>query len=127
MFRFVLTDDWWNEANMSAFVRKTRSYKAASSPRGQPIFEVAIEDVGPVRRQYLQGCTETEHKTAKERVLRLLRGFSANDAIPAVEVVEAPSGSGYRYELTHGAHRFYCSLAAGVTHIPAVKGFDWNG
>ena len=122
-----LSDDWWDEANMARFVTKDRSYWAAPSLNKGPIFGVAIEDVGPLRRANIfMDDMETERKTARERVLRLLRGFQANEAIPPVEVVEAPPGYGYRYKLTHGAHRLYCSLAAGFTHIPAIKGFEWD-
>jgi hypothetical protein len=123
-----LSDDWWDEAKMDGFVRKARSYKAAASPKtDQAVFEIAIEDVGPVRRANIfKDDMEAERKTARERVLRLLKGFQVDDAIPPVEVVEAPPGYGYRYKLTHGAHRLYCSLAAGFTHIPAVTGFDWE-
>lgn len=123
-----LSDDWWAEANMGGFIRKARSYTATPNPNeDQPIFEVCIEDVGPLRRASIfKDDMETEQKTARERVLRLLRGFQADEQIPPVEVVEAVPGSRYRYKLTHGAHRLYCSLAAGFTHIPAVKGFDWD-
>jgi hypothetical protein len=122
-----LSDDWWDEADMGSFVVKDRSYRAAPSPNKGPIFQVAIEDVGPLRRgNIFKDDMETERKTARERVLRLLRGFQTNEAIPPVEVVEAPPGYGYRYKLTHGAHRLYCSLAAGFTHVPAAKGFEWD-
>jgi hypothetical protein len=125
---FELCEDWWHESDMDGFVRKARSYRTAPDPnKERPIFEVAIEDVGPLRRASIfKDDMETERKTARERVLRLLKGFHADDAIPPVEVVEASPDYGYRYKLTHGAHRLYCSLAAGFTHIPAVKGFDWD-
>ena len=50
--------------------------------------------------------------------------FRADDPIPSVEVIPGPPESGYRYQLFHGAHRFYCSLAAGYTYVPAIKGFQ---
>ncbi|MFL6311905.1 MAG: hypothetical protein ACJ71W_07345 [Terriglobales bacterium] len=65
--------------------------------------------------------------TAKDRVLKILRGFLANEAIPPVEVVELlPPVAPYRYKLTNGTHRFYLSIAAGFRQIPAVDGFDIN-
>lgn len=65
-----------------------------------------------------------EEGTARERVLRILRGFRLDNAIPPVEIVEGQHP--HRYKLTHGAHRFYCSLAAGFTSVPTIEGFDWH-
>jgi hypothetical protein len=45
-------------------------------------------------------------------------------AIPPIELVDTPAGSLFRYKLTAGTHRLYCSLAAGFTHVPAVEGID---
>jgi hypothetical protein len=45
-------------------------------------------------------------------------------AIPPIELVGTPAGSLFRYKLTAGTHRLYCSLAAGFTHVPAVEGID---
>lgn len=122
-----LNDDWWGKADMVGFVPKSRSYRAPSTYKDQHVYEVSIEDVGPVcRASIFKDDTEGERQTARERVLRLLRGFRAGDAIPPVEVVVGPPGYGYRYKLTHGTHRLYCSLAAGFTHVPAIDGFDWE-
>ncbi len=62
----------------------------------------------------------------KDRVISILTGFRTGSAIPPVEVVLEPEGSNFRYKLVHGAHRFYCSLAAGYSHVPAIMGFDLN-
>lgn len=122
-----LNDQWWAEADMTEFVPKSKSYCAPSAYKDQQVYQVSIEDVGPVcRASIFKDDIEGEHQTARERVLRLLRGFRAGDTIPPVEVVVATPGYGYRYKLTHGTHRMYCSLAAGFTHVPAVNGFDWE-
>ena len=122
-----LNDHWWAEADMAEFVPKFKFYRTPSNYKDQQVYEVSIEDVGPVcRASIFKDDAEVERQTARERVLRLLRGFRADDAIPPVEVVVAPPGYGYRYKLTHGAHRLYCSLAAGFTHVPAVDGFEWE-
>jgi hypothetical protein len=115
-----LDDDWWAEAGMSGFVLTSTAYRALQG-KGQ-IREVRIEDVGPVSRDPMFHDS-IEEGSARDRVVRLLRGFRSGDAIPPVEVVKG-SGYGHPYKLTHGAHRFYCSLAAGFTHIPTVEGFD---
>jgi len=122
-----LNDGWWAEADMAGFVPKSKSYRAPSFYKDQPVYEVCIEEVGPVIRVPGVGIfnDSEEDGPARERVLRLLRGFQAGDTIPPVQVLVGQPGYGYRYKLIHGAHRFYCSLAAGFTHVPAVEGFDF--
>jgi hypothetical protein len=44
---------------------------------------------------------------ARERVIKILRGFRLGEAIPAVEVIEWSPGSPHKYRLTNGNHRFY--------------------
>jgi hypothetical protein len=111
---------------------ESKSYRALSPSKNQSVFEVCIVEIGPVevgpgrRVSVFKDDMEVEQQTARERVLRLLRGFRADDCIPPVEVVIGPQGYGYRYKLTHGTHRLYCALAAGFTHVPAVEGFYWQ-
>jgi hypothetical protein len=96
---------------------------------GQSVYEVRLDDVAPVERKLSHGIFNDDIErgpTAKDRVLKILRGFVANDAIPPVEVVRFPTSAQYRYKLTHGVHRFYLSIAAGFTHVPAIDGFDWD-
>lgn len=124
-----LNDDWWAEACMAGFVATSKAYCAPAVYRDQRVYELSIVDVGPVIRAPGVGIfnDSEEDGPARERVLRLLRGFRTGDAIPPVAVVVGPPGYGYRYKLTHGTHRLYCSLAAGFTHVPAVDGFDFGG
>jgi len=51
-------------------------------------------------------------------------GFRTGEAFPPIEVTEIPTGSDHKYRPTHGAHRFYCSVAVGFTEVPAVRGLD---
>ena len=122
-----LNDEWWSEAEMSGFAPQCKAYRAPGSYKGQHVQEVPIADIGPLHRASIfKDDLEEEHKTARERVLRLLRGFRAGDSIPPVEIVDSPPGYGFPYKLTHGAHRLYCSLASGFTHVPIIKGVDWH-
>src|SRR6266403_1062482 len=41
-----------------------------------------------------------------------------------LKIAKGQAGYPYRYKLVHGAHRFYCSLAAGFKCVPAIEGFD---
>ena len=95
----------------------------------QDVREVPINDVGPVSRNPGVGIfndSEEEGRSARERVVRILRGFRFDDAIPPVEIVAGQGGYPYRYKLVHGAHRLYCALAAGFKCVPAVEGLDLN-
>jgi len=126
----VLSDDWWAEAGMAGFTPSSTAYHA--DPRTFPdqrIFEVRIDDIGPVRRAPGVGIFNDDHDrqaSARERVVAILLGFRSGAMIPPVQVVKAEALSAYPYKLVHGTHRLYCSLAAGFSHVPAVEGFDIN-
>ena len=119
---FELDCAWWTEAGMEKFAPLTRAYVAKSSQTdGRSIIEVPIEDVRAVSRKPGIGIfNDNEDSTARERVVRILGGFVSGEKIRPVEVKCEPPESPYRYKLHDGTHRFYCSLAAGFSHVPAV-------
>ena len=123
---FDVPDEWWDEAGMVGFIPSTNAY--ATDFNHFPdckVRVIAIQDVSPVLRNLSAGIfTDDEEASARERVGRILRGFKSGAAIPPVEIVNANPGDEYAYKLVNGAHRFYCSLAAGYTHVPTVIGFD---
>ena len=123
-----LDDDWWKEAGMAGFSPISRAYRTDPrfSETGEPALEVAIADVAPAPRPVGIFRDSEDGIPARERVVRILRGFRLDEAIPPVRVVENKTGSLHRYKLTDGAHRFYCSIASGFTHVPTLKGFDWD-
>jgi len=125
-----LQDDWWAEAGMAGFVALGPTYRVDLNAFPKlTVYNVRIEQVGPVHRNLNAGVFNDDKNrglSARERVTCILRGFRANMALPPVEVVRLPSSDPYRYKLVHGVHRFYCSLAADFTHVPAVDGFDWE-
>lgn len=123
-----LNDTWLEEADMKDFSPPSDSYRVnIESANGKEIFAVKIIEVSPVRRNPDVGIFNTSAEAnAKDRVISILTGFRTGSAIPPVEVVLEPEGSNFRYKLVHGAHRFYCSLATGFSHVPAIKGFDIN-
>jgi hypothetical protein len=121
-----LLDEWWAEAGMVNFVPTSRSYCVEQSFH-EEIQEVSIEDVGPVLRKPIFRDGSEGEGTKRERVIRLLRDFRLGRRTHPVEVVEGKPEYRHRYKLTHGAHRLYCSLAAGFTHVPVViNEFDIN-
>jgi hypothetical protein len=92
---------------------------------GERIFEIPIQEIAPVRRNPGVGIfNDNDELSARDRVLRILRGFRAGDGILPIELVDMPVGSPQRFKLTAGTHRLYCSPAAGFSHVPATEGFD---
>ena len=122
-----IPDDWWTEAGMRGFFPTFTAYRV-----NQKLFpntrEVLIQEIGPVSRNPGEGIfnNSVAEGSARDRVVRILRGFRFDDAIPPVEIVEVPAGRPYRYKLLHGAHRFYCSLAAGFKCVPTIEGSNGN-
>lgn len=100
-------------------------YNSVQQFRNRAVSIVLIEEIGPVLRDPgipIFNKSDDEGIAAEARVLRILRGFVAGDEIPPIAVSKQPGGA-YRYELSHGVHRLYCSLAAGFTHVPATDGY----
>jgi hypothetical protein len=126
--QIVLDDDWWVEAGMAGFASSSAAYPADPDAfPGQRIFEVRIDDIGPVRRASGVGIFNDDRETgssAHDRVVKILRGFRSGALIPPVQVVKTKPGDDYPYKLVAGTHRLYCSLAAGFSHVPATFGFD---
>lgn len=126
-FEFELNDRWWLEARMTGFVPSTKAYRVDAHAH-LDVFYVNISDVAPVRRQLSHGVFNDDPEkdlSAEDRVLRILGGFRTDSPIPPVQVRRQPKGSVYAYQLWHGAHRFYCSLAAGFSEIPAIEAPDF--
>jgi hypothetical protein len=123
-----LDDTWLSEAEMNSFKPMARTYRVdIEAAKGRTVFEVRIDEVRPVRRNPGIGIfNDNEVTTARDRVVSILLGCRTGSDIPPVEIVTEPEGSNFRYKLVAGVHRFYCSLAAGFLHVPAVEGFDIN-
>ena len=123
-----LDDTWYTEAEMDGFVPLTRTYLVnADAANGRKLFDIRIDEVRPVKRNPGVGIfNDNQEASARERVVSILRGFRTGSAIPPVEIVLEPPDSQFRYRLIAGVHRFYCSLAAGFSHVPAVEGFDFS-
>jgi len=120
-FVFEICDEWWAEAGMSGFVPSRQSYRTQRA--SSDICEVRIVDIAPVPRKLSCGVFNDDPETgltAKERCMKILRGFVNGDAIPPVQIAKQNPDSPYTYEVRHGAHRFYLSIGAGFTHVPAV-------
>ena len=108
-----LSDEWWAEVGMDDFVPKEKTY-CVKRVDSREVHEVSFEEVAPV-------CRATGVDLLKrERTVQILIGFQKGEAIPPVEIIKVRAGGKYLYKLKNGTHRFYCSLVAGFSHVPAV-------
>ena len=114
-FPFYVPDSWWLKAKMAEFEPRTLHYRT-DDPEA---LSVSVGEVEPVRRQLSYGVFADE-----EGVLNIFNGSVENSAILPVDIKRQPQGSVYPYALYDGAHRFYCSVAAGFSHVPAVMTGD---
>jgi hypothetical protein len=57
-------------------------------------------------------------RSSSDTAGRALRQKRAASAIGPAKI-----GSDFEYKLVDGTHRLYLSLAAALTHVPAVRGF----
>jgi len=119
---------------MHEFTRSTPSYSAlppypqdAGSPQnppGAPL--VAITAIEPLIRHLKDGIPEAPIFASRERLVSILKGIKNNAQIPPICLFDNADGC-YHYKIHQGVHRFYASIAAGFTHIPAliVEPFVW--
>jgi hypothetical protein len=124
-----LEDSWLVAAKAATFVPTRSAYVVDSTHCNERYLGlIDIDDIGPVLRApsvpYFHGSVE-EGITAEERVVRILRAFATEAALPPVEIVKTPNGR-YPFKLTDGTHRLYLSLAVGFTRVPANEGFDFE-
>ena len=122
-----LPDEWWAEAGMVGFVPARAAYRANPAPyTDERVVAIPIADVEPLERNLSHGIFNDSDifGTARERVVSILKGFREDSAIPAVHVVRVGPGGPYRFRLKVGAHRFYCAVAAGFTHVSAIDVTD---
>ncbi len=127
-FAFNIPDEWWFEGGMIGFTPTGQAY-AAGEPEpnlgleNRPVLTIPIDEIEAPRRALSHGVFNDGAVTARERVVRILMGFRQGTPLPPVQVCRSSSPGQYHhlYRLYHGAHRFYCSVAAGYSHISAIE------
>jgi hypothetical protein len=120
---YALADEWWAEADMGSFLPTTRCYKAdETAVPGRQVTTIPVSDVEPLVRDGTHGVfNDSPHwGSARERVTKILNGFRAGTPLPPVKLVRTGGRGLYQYRLYDGAHRFYCSVAAGFSAVPAI-------
>jgi len=119
-FVATLNDEWWEAGEMSSFVPRAAAYTCTDSQA----LVIWVGDIGPLsevrRKKGIFLDNMDEGIPARDRVLKILRGFRLCEPIPPVEVRRLELGSQFSYELTHGAHRLHLSIAAGFINVPAI-------
>jgi hypothetical protein len=113
---------------MAGFVPNGRAFRPARQGEGDvEVFEAAIDEIAPLKRAPGVGIfNDNEEATARERVVRILRGFREGAEIPPIRLVKLGPGAAFRHKIGHSSHRFYCSLAAGFSHVQAIEGYDFS-
>jgi hypothetical protein len=128
--KFDIEEEWLTTAGIAGSVPHSRSYRVwFTSSSDRPIYEASLDEVEPLRRDLSHGVFNDggpDNLPARDRVVQIFTGFVVDAAIPPVELLRTEVRERYRYRIKDGVHRFYCSLVAGFTHIPAVEGFDFN-
>jgi hypothetical protein len=123
-FVFTIDDAWWAASKAHLFVPAEQSYRAAAPQRktDRAIRVISIAQIEPLIRQLSHGPfnDEKDGPSAETRVTALLTGFVSGAPIPPIEILRADVSSQYEHRLYHGAHRYWCSVAVGFTHIPAI-------
>jgi hypothetical protein len=110
--QFTIPAEWWNEAGMKAFQRQSPSYRFQRSPT---ILLIRIDSIEPLILKH-----RLDQVLRRISLVSIFRRIASESFMPPIQLDELPPNGEYAYRIRRGAHRFYASVAAGFTHIPAV-------
>jgi hypothetical protein len=112
---FEIPEEWLFEAGIVGFQPTGRAYRSTTTAVLVPL--TAVE---PVARYVTH--PKDWRGFDRARLVRVLKGFVADDEIEAVPAVELPvheiASSPYRYRVRDGFHRFHASIVAGFDCLP---------
>jgi hypothetical protein len=108
---FEIPDDWWDEAGMRGFMAQSLSYQLPANVSAPP---VPLNEVLRPPRAVVYDFGGF----GRTRMVHVLKEIATTLAIYPVDMEIINSGA-FRYGLRHGFHRYFASVAAGFTHIPA--------
>jgi hypothetical protein len=115
---FEIPDDWLAEFGNNGFPATANAYR--STPE---TVLVALTDIIPPMRK--PAYPKDWRGFERTRLIDLLRGIVADEQIDPVSLIELWPASdpmlslAYRYSVRDGFHRFYASIIAGFTELPA--------
>jgi hypothetical protein len=114
---FEVPDDWWAEAGMASFEATANCYFHAGVPAVVPLVQIEPPTRNPDVRPEWRGFD-------RPRLISVLNGIAAGAELPPVPLQVIANGHDFPpapfiYRVRDGFHRFYASIAAGFTHLPA--------
>ena len=114
---FEIPDDWVRDASIDNFAPSARAYCSTPEALLVPLSEV----IPPVRKLTF---AKDWRGFERARLLSLLRGIVAGQQIEPVPLIQLPDPNPilpltYRYSVRDGFHRFYASIIAGFSELPA--------
>jgi hypothetical protein len=112
---FQIADDWWRFADMGQFSPEDGGGYYPYPSEVANVHVLPLRDIEPPMRA--PGLEPFK----KYKLLPVLFAFGSPEGqLPPVHVVASHADPAYPYRLTNGFHRFFASVAAGYTSIPAL-------
>jgi hypothetical protein len=108
---YQIPPEWLAEAGWQNFAPSWSSFRCE-----EPHILIALADIEKPKRD--PGVTLAANGFRHDRMVRILAGIRKNDALPPLSVEDADPGEKL-YRLRAGFHRYYASIAAGFSHVPA--------
>ena len=106
---FEIPDSWLREVGCILHKPLRLAYLATSDPEW-PTVNISLRQIqAPMRDPGITGLHQ-------ERTISLLGAYLNNTPLPPVEVHKLPDRE--YYEVRHGFHRYYTSVAFGFTSLP---------
>ena len=113
---FEIPDAWLHEAGFQGQWPMGEAYRSKADAE-----RILLTSVEPVAR--FKESPKDGNGFDRLRLINALRGILSGDEIPPVRLMELPyldlSPSPYRYTVKDGYHRFFASIAAGFSILPA--------
>lgn len=112
--RFGIADDWWHFCDMETWSPRSPYFPYDPEITGS-VTIVALSEIEPPKR------AKGVPMFRKYKLVPVLLAFQSPEcALPPVELLQLDDRGPKRYALQNGFHRFYASVAAGYSKIPAV-------
>jgi hypothetical protein len=119
---FEIPTEWWREAGMEGFTPTAATYLSTTATGTIPLRNIEP----PVR---FPECPQDGGGFKRESMVSVLRGISSGSDIEPVPLIVLPSFPEFAvprpprpfdFRVYNGYHRFYASVAAGFSCLPAT-------
>ena len=105
-----IPDEWWVASGMLDHVIVSDAYPTNFI---REIRFVVISEIEPIRR------SPSTRDFDEIRMIKILRGFSNQSAIPPIFVNEKIQGN-YKYVVSNGFHRYWATRSVGYVKVPVI-------